>query len=62
MLDWAVLEKFLAILFKTLIYLAYFCTVVLSPLTGPVKIGMLLLVLVGVPLLEAWLKRRREHG
>lgn len=56
-----VLVKFLEIIFKTLAYLFIFTSILLMPLTLAVKVCMLVAVIVGVPLVEAW-QKRRDNG
>lgn len=60
MSGWAVLTKFLEIIFKTLVWLFIITAILIMPLTGAVKLCMLVVALVGVPLLDWWLERRRE--
>jgi len=60
MAGWEVLLKFLEIIFKTLIWLFIITAVMIMPLTLTVKLCMLAVVIIGVPLLDWWLERRRE--
>jgi len=60
MAGWEVLLKFLEIIFKTLIWLFIVTAILIMPLTLVVKLCMLAVVIIGVPLLDWWLERRRE--